>query len=88
MHIICIMNKSTDALMNHCRLNVTPNVVTFIFPVQKALYNVGFKTAEELQDTVNKLTVSIQRAKAKILGVELPPEEPQEVCNQITRTSY
>ncbi|XP_048245169.1 actin-related protein 5-like isoform X1 [Haliotis rufescens] len=45
----------------------------------KALYNVGFKSAEELQDTVNKLTVSIQRAKAKILGVELPPEEPQEV---------
>ena len=44
---------------------------------QKAMYNVGVKTAEELQLTINKLTVSIQRAKAKILGIEPPPEEPE-----------
>ncbi|XP_041369195.1 actin-related protein 5-like [Gigantopelta aegis] len=43
----------------------------------KAMYNVGVKTAEELQLTINKLTVSIQRANAKILGIEPPPEEPE-----------
>ncbi|ESP04525.1 hypothetical protein LOTGIDRAFT_136147, partial [Lottia gigantea] len=45
----------------------------------KALYNVGLKTAEELQDAINKLTIGIQRARAKILGVEPPPEEPEEL---------
>ncbi|XP_050415648.1 actin-related protein 5 [Patella vulgata] len=43
----------------------------------KALYTVGLKTSEELQQDINKLTIGIQRAQAKILGVEPPPEEPE-----------
>ena len=36
----------------------------------------GFRSSEELQVAINKLTINIQRTKAKILGKELP-EEPE-----------
>jgi hypothetical protein len=45
---------------------------------QTALHNAGFKRVEELQAAVDKLSLSVQRARAKILGIELPAVE-QEV---------
>lgn len=36
----------------------------------------GFRSSEDLQVAINKLTINIQRTKAKILGKELP-EEPE-----------
>lgn len=36
----------------------------------------GFRSSEDLQIAINKLTINIQRTKAKILGKELP-EEPE-----------
>lgn len=37
----------------------------------------GFKRVEDLQAAVDKLTLSIQRARAKILGTEPPPLESE-----------
>ena len=34
-----------------------------------------YNNAEELQGDINKLTISIQRLKARISGVEMPPVE-------------
>ncbi|CAE1311268.1 ACTR5 [Acanthosepion pharaonis] len=42
----------------------------------RALKNMGFRSSEDLQVAINKLTINIQRTKAKILGKELP-EEPE-----------
>lgn len=42
----------------------------------RALKNMGFRSSEDLQIAINKLTINIQRTKAKILGKELP-EEPE-----------
>ena len=43
--------------------------------LQRALPNTSFDTPEELQSEINRLTVEIQRIKAKVLGVDPPPEE-------------
>ncbi|OWF49870.1 Actin-related protein 5 [Mizuhopecten yessoensis] len=44
----------------------------------RALQGSEFDSAEELQIAINKLTGNIQRAKAKILGIDPPPEEEQQ----------
>lgn len=43
------------------------------------MHNAGFKRVEDLQATVDKLTLNIQRARAKILGIELPPLEVEVI---------
>lgn len=47
-----------------------------LYLFQRALKNMGFRSSEDLQVAINKLTINIQRTKAKILGKELP-EEPE-----------
>lgn len=42
-----------------------------------ALHNAGFKRLEDLQAAVDKLTLSVQRAQAKVLGIEPPPLETE-----------
>ncbi|XP_076436270.1 actin-related protein 5-like [Babylonia areolata] len=42
-----------------------------------ALRNAGFQRVEDLQSAVDKLTLSVQRAQAKILGIEPPPLETE-----------
>ncbi|VDI69529.1 Hypothetical predicted protein [Mytilus galloprovincialis] len=45
----------------------------------RALQNTSFDTPEELQSEINRLTIAIQRNRAKVLGIELPPaEEPKK----------
>lgn len=41
----------------------------------RALQNTSFDSPEELQSEINRLTVEIQRIRAKVLGVDPPPEE-------------
>lgn len=41
----------------------------------RALQNTSFDNPEELQEEINRLTVGIQRNRAKVLGIEPPPEE-------------
>jgi hypothetical protein len=38
-----------------------------------------FSSAEELQAAIDKLTLSIQKIKAKILGIDIVEEEKEEV---------
>ncbi|KAL8612784.1 hypothetical protein ACOMHN_033454 [Nucella lapillus] len=40
-----------------------------------ALKNAGFQRVEDLQAAVDKLTLNVQRAQAKVLGIEPPPIE-------------
>ncbi|XP_063421405.1 actin-related protein 5-like isoform X1 [Mytilus trossulus] len=45
----------------------------------RALQNTSFDTPEELQAEINRLTIAIQRNRAKVLGIEPPPaEEPKK----------
>ena len=44
---------------------------------QTGLRNAGFKRVEELQSAVDKLTLNVHRAQAKILGIEPPPLETE-----------
>ncbi|CAG2244814.1 ACTR5 [Mytilus edulis] len=41
----------------------------------RALQNTSFDTPEELQSEINRLTIAIQRNRAKVLGIEPPPAE-------------
>ena len=53
--------------------------------LQRALQNTSFDNPEELQEEINILTVGIQRNRAKVLGIEPPPEE--DVSMMYSRTS-
>ena len=48
-----------------------------MFSRQNALKEREYESAEELQTVINKLTISIQRLKAKLSGTEPPPEETE-----------
>ncbi|XP_064632703.1 actin-related protein 5-like [Lineus longissimus] len=45
---------------------------------QKALKQLEFSSAEELQAAIDKLSTSIQKIKAKILGIDVVEEEKEE----------
>lgn len=52
-----------------------------LYNIKRALSSLRYDTAESLQVEITKLTMSIQRMKAKIKGIDLPVDEEVTVLS-------
>ena len=86
--IIAALFLRVTELFKFCSIKISS------ISLQNALKERDYESAEELQAVINKLTISIQRLKAKLQGTEPPLEETevrttgrhQQVKHQYTET--